>query len=104
MEAMPTDEKDEGNAGNSNGGNNRHTVFINLFSGPYQQVSSSSSSSNSNSNGRTLLSACPSSKFTRNTCLVSCFSVFALAVNFFTKHTNQLKKKPMKWMRRTCLK
>ena len=40
VKALPTDEKDEGNAGNSNGGNNSDTVLY-LFSGPYQQVSSS---------------------------------------------------------------
>ena len=36
VEAVLTDEKDEGNAGNSNGGNNSDTLLY-LFSGPYQK-------------------------------------------------------------------
>ena len=31
VEAVPTDEKDEGNAGNSNGGNNTHTEYYTSF-------------------------------------------------------------------------
>ena len=31
VEAVPTDEKDEGNAGNSNGGNNTHTEYFQAY-------------------------------------------------------------------------
>ena len=87
VQAVPTDEKDKGNTGNSNGGNNSRPI----------------STSKSYFVGLNVTRMSVVNIYKKYVPSFMYFG-FASAVNFFMKCTNQLNKKPKKWMRRmACL-